>query len=228
MIKAVIFDLDNTLLDFMKMKSSSIKAAISGMIESGLDLDPEKAIKEIFDIYNKKGYEYQDVLSEFITNKVGQLDYKILAGGVVEYKKAKEESLSLYPEAYQTLILLSKMGLRLGIVSDAPSREAWIRLYTVKIHHLFDEVVTFNDTGVHKPGKEPFELMINKLNLKFENCIMIGDWPDRDIKGANQLGMKTAFAEYGSTENIPHSGADYDLKNITDIIHVIKDLNNIK
>ena len=59
MIKAVIFDLDNTLLDFMKMKSSSIKAAIQGMIESGLNVDPDEATKEIYDIYDKKGYEYQ-------------------------------------------------------------------------------------------------------------------------------------------------------------------------
>ena len=39
------------------------------------------------------------------------------------------------------------MDLRLGIVSDAPSREAWIRLYTLKLHNKFDHVVTFNDTG---------------------------------------------------------------------------------
>ena len=52
MIKAVIFDLDNTLLDFMKMKSSSIKSAIDGMIEAGLDLNREKASDEIYDIYD--------------------------------------------------------------------------------------------------------------------------------------------------------------------------------
>ena len=228
MVKAVIFDLDNTLLDFMKMKSSSIKAAIQGMIESGLNVDPDEAAKEIYDIYDKKGYEYQDVFNEYITKKVGFLNYKILAGGIVEYKRAKEGSLRLYPDVHQTLIDLSKMSLKLGIVSDAPSREAWIRLYTVKLHHLFDQVVTFNDTGVHKPGKEPFELMINKLDVEFENCIMVGDWPDRDIKGANQLGMKTAFAQNGAAENISNSGADYDLNRISDIITIIKDLNGLK
>ena len=39
MIKAVIFDLDNTLMDFMKMKSMSIDAAIHGMIEAGMSID---------------------------------------------------------------------------------------------------------------------------------------------------------------------------------------------
>ena len=48
MIKAVIFDLDNTLMDFMKMKSMSIDAAINGMIEAGLDLDFKIAKDEIY------------------------------------------------------------------------------------------------------------------------------------------------------------------------------------
>ena len=42
MIKAVIFDLDNTLLDFMKMKEYAVKAAIAGMIEAGLDIYDEE------------------------------------------------------------------------------------------------------------------------------------------------------------------------------------------
>mgnify|MGYP000985357324 CR=1 FL=1 len=57
MIKAVIFDLDNTLLDFMKMKEYAVKAAIAGMIEAGLNIDPDKSYKTIIGIYEKKGWE---------------------------------------------------------------------------------------------------------------------------------------------------------------------------
>ena len=44
-IKGVVFDLDNTLLDFMKMKEFAVKAAIKGMIEAGLLLDEDQAYK---------------------------------------------------------------------------------------------------------------------------------------------------------------------------------------
>ena len=225
MIKAIIFDLDNTLLDFMSMKSSSINAAVNGMIESGLELNSEKAKEEIFKIYENKGYEYQDVLTEFVKAHCGNVDYKILAGGIVEYKRAKEKSLKLYPDVTKTLITISKMGLKIAVLSDAPTREAWTRLYTVKLHHIFDEVVTFNDTGVHKPGKEPFMLMIDRLKIDSKDCLMVGDWPDRDIKGAKQFGMKTAFAKYGNSENIAHSDADYDLDNFSDLLDIIKEEN---
>jgi len=65
MIKAVIFDLDNTLLDFKKMKEHGVKAAISAMIEAGLDCNEEEAYKIIFDIYHQKGWEYQTKFDDF-------------------------------------------------------------------------------------------------------------------------------------------------------------------
>ena len=226
MIKAIIFDLDNTLLDFMKMKSSSINAAVLGMISAGMNINKEDSIQEIYNIYDTKGYEHQEVLNEFIVNKIGSINYKYLAAGIVEYKKAKEESLNLYDDVIPTLDKLIDMDLKLGIVSDAPSREAWIRLYTLKLHNKFKEVVTFNDTGFYKPAKEPFIRISDKLNVELNECMMIGDWPDRDIKGANQVGMKTAFAKYGNTEKINTSGADHDLNSISQLINIIKTYNS--
>ncbi|MBT5225628.1 MAG: haloacid dehalogenase, partial [Candidatus Marinimicrobia bacterium] len=46
MIKGVVFDLDNTLLDFMKMKEFAVKAAIKGMIEAGLKVNEDKSYIE--------------------------------------------------------------------------------------------------------------------------------------------------------------------------------------
>ena len=225
MIKSVIFDLDNTLLDFMKMKSVSINAAVQAMINMGMDIDKEKSVNEIFTIYDTKGYEHQEVFNEFIINKIGKINYKYLAAAIVEYKKAKEISLNLYPDVIPTLNKLLSMNLNLGIVSDAPSREAWMRLYTLNLHNFFGEVVTFNDTSFYKPAKEPFIKISEKLNANLEECIMIGDWPERDIKGAGQLGMKTAFAKYGSTEDIIDSGADYELDSLSEILDIIHQIN---
>ena len=221
MIKSVIFDLDNTLLDFMKMKSVSINAAVKAMIDVGMDIDKEEAVNEIFTIYDTKGYEHQEVFNEFIIKKIGKINYKYLAAAIVEYKKAKEISLNLYPDVIPTLNKLKSMNLNLGIVSDAPSREAWMRLYTLDLHNFFDDVVTFNDTGVYKPAKEPFIKISEKLNANLEECMMVGDWPERDIKGANEVGMKTAFAKYGDTFDTKNSGADFELEDISDLIKII-------
>tara|TARA_B100001250_G_scaffold318482_1_gene281120 strand:+ start:9 stop:689 length:681 start_codon:yes stop_codon:yes gene_type:complete len=225
MIKAVIFDLDNTLLDFMNMKSQAVISGINGMIEAGFQIDKDYAYKNIFKIYESKGWEYQEVFDDFILSEIGKLDYKILASGIVAYRKAKEASLILYPNVNSTLITLSKLGLKLGVVSDAPSREAWMRICSVNLHHIFDAVVTFHDTGMHKPSPEPFRKISLLLEVIPEESIMIGDWPERDVIGAKKLGMKTAFAKYGDVFGTKESGADYDIMNINEVIDIIKKEN---
>ena len=136
MIKAVVFDLDNTLLDFMAMKSYAVKAGINGMIEAGLKIESDKAINIIMAIYEKKGYEYQAVFDDLLLQELGKMNYKYLAAGIVAYRKAREASLILYPNVNSTLIKLTKMGLKLGVVSDAPSREAWMRICYLNLHHI--------------------------------------------------------------------------------------------
>jgi putative hydrolase of the HAD superfamily len=61
MIRAIIFDLDNTLVDFMSMKRLAVDAAIHAMIDAGLPFDVETAEKEILSVYEREGIEYQTV-----------------------------------------------------------------------------------------------------------------------------------------------------------------------
>ena len=227
MTKAIIFDLDNTLLDFVKMKQFAVKAAITAMIEAGLDVDEEKAYKDIFDLYVEKGWENQQVFDDYLNQTVGKVSNKILAAGIVSYRRAREATLLVYPNVNKTLIELIKMGIRLSVVSDAPSREAWMRLYYLNLHHVFDPVLTFDDTGVRKPSPKPFEMALDIIQAKPDEVLMIGDWPERDVVGAKQIGMKTIFARYGDTFGTVDSGADWDVNDIYDLVDIVKELNNV-
>ena len=227
MIKAIIFDLDNTLLDFVKMKQFAVKAAITAMIEAGLDVDEEKAYKDIFDLYVEKGWENQQVFDDYLNQTVGKVSNKILAAGIVSYRRAREATLLVYPNVNKTLIELIKTGIQLSVVSDAPSREAWMRLYYLNLHHIFDPVLTFDDTGVRKPSPKPFEMALDILQAKPEEVLMIGDWPERDVVGAKQIGMKTIFARYGDTFGTVDSGADWDVNDIYDLVGIVKELNDV-
>ena len=225
LIKAVIFDLDNTLLDFMKMKDAAIRSAVDAMAEAGLAVEKKEAVRAIKEIYNAKGYEYQEVFDDYLRGQSGRVNYKYLASAIVAYRRAKEASLMLYPRVNVTLMTLAKMGLKLGVVSDAPSREAWMRLCYLNLHHLFDAVVTFNDTGVHKPAPEPFERICNLLDIRPDEALMVGDWPEKDMVGAKQVGMTTAFARYGDTLEVVESGADYDLSDIYQLVNIVRERN---
>ena len=226
-IKGVIFDLDNTLLDFMKMKEVAVKSAIKGMIEAGLEIDEQKSYEDIISIYEEFGWENQKVFDVFLNKSIGYVDNKFLAAGIVAYRRAREANLLAYPNVNRTLVGLTKLGIKLAVVSDAPSREAWMRIYYLNLYHFFDAVITFDDSGERKPSSKPFEMALNKLKLEAEDSLMIGDWPERDVVGAKQIGMRTAFAVYGDTFGTKNSGADWDIQDVSEIITIIKKINNI-
>ncbi len=225
MIRAVIFDLDNTLVDFMRMKRMAIRAAVDAMIDAGLALDRGAAESEIQAIYDREGIEYQRVFDDFLEAHLGHVDHKLLASGIVSYRRAREAALVLYPHVTATLMELIKSGIRLAVVSDAPRREAWLRLCYLNLHHLFDVVVTFEDTGERKPSPAPFRAALERLGVKADEALMVGDWPERDMVGATQLGIRTVFARYGDTFGTVESGADFEIEDIHELVEVVDRLN---
>jgi len=225
MLKAVIFDLDNTLVDFMLMKKQAVDAAINAMRDAGLKLSTDEIRQRIDQIYNERGIEFQSVFDELLYREFSKIDHKILSAGVIAYRRAREAALVPYPHVTMTLIELSKMQLKLGVVSDAPSKEAWLRLSYLNFHHLFDAVVTFDDTGVRKPNPEPFRKVLEMLQIEPGEALMVGDWAERDVLGAAQVGMKTVFARYGNTFGTEISNANYDIDDITQVIDIVKEEN---
>jgi putative hydrolase of the HAD superfamily len=130
-----------------------------------------------------------------------------------------------YPNVNKTFMALAKSGMKLAVVSDAPSREAWMRIYYLNLYHFFDVVITFDDSGERKPSAKPFQMALKAMELQPDETIMVGDWPERDVVGAKQIGMKTAFARYGDTFGTVHSGADWVLDDISELIQIIDEAN---
>ena len=225
MIRAIIFDLDNTLTDFMKMKRASIDAAVDGMLDAGLTLTREEVATRIYQVYDREGIEYQQVFDRFLNEALGHIDYKILSSAIVAYRRARDSYLVLYPHVNITLVELLKRGLKLAVVSDAPRLQAWTRLAHLQLHHLFDTIVAFEDTGERKPSPKPFERAIEVLGIAPSEAIMVGDWPERDVVGAAKVGIRTAFARYGDTFGTVHSGADYDLNDVYELVAIVDRLN---
>ncbi len=221
MIKAVIFDLDNTLIDFMKMKRLSCDAAISAMIDAGLNVNKDKAIKDLFSLYDKYGLEESRIFQKFLKKVAKKIDYEVLASGIVAYRRVRAGFLEPYPHVSDVLFELKRKGIKLAIVSDAPRLKAWIRLVSMRINHLFDVVVTFDDTKEMKPSNKPFQVASKKLIARPSECLMVGDRPERDIKGANKLGMLTCFAKYGNPKG-KGSKADYEINDIKELLEILE------
>ncbi len=223
-IKAILFDVDNTLIDFWKMKTESCKAAIDAMIAAGLKMSEKEALKLLYELYEIHGIESQRIFQQFTKKVYGKENYKLISHGVIAYRKMRESYLVPYPKVIPTLIELKKMGYKLAIVSDAPIMEAWMRLAALKLDDFFDEIVTKADARKQKTSPAPFNVALRKLGIKSAEAIMIGDRITRDVNTAKKIGLHTVYARYGD-ENPPKpgmSGADFEISDISEILNIVK------
>ena len=218
MIKAILFDLDNTLVDFMRMKRLACEAAVGAMIGAGLKTDRKKAMKVLFEMYDKYGMEYDRIFQVFLKRMTGRIDYGIMGAGIVAYRRVRENLLEPYPEVMPTLRKLKRY--KLGIVTDAPRIKAWIRLAAMNLQSEFDFVLTFDDTKRKKPDPRPFLMAIRKLKLRPDQIAMVGDMIEKDIEPARKLGMVTVLAKYGQITP-RKSKADFEIRKFRELLKIL-------
>jgi putative hydrolase of the HAD superfamily len=233
-IDAVIFDLDNTLTDFMRAKEESIRAAALAMVDAGLPMNAEEACERIFAIYKDRGIEHQRVFNFFLEETLGRVDDRMLAAAVVAYRRARDGALVVYPHAKLVLNRLLKQGYKLAVVSDAPRFEAWLRLVYLGLQHTFDLVLTYDDTGHHKPDPAPFRMALERLQVEPGRAVVIGDWKERDIAGGRAAGLHTVYARYGDQYSkysdksaAPEAEPDYVVDDLLQLLDVLDSLNGV-
>jgi len=223
MLKAIIFDLDNTLVNFWEFKQESAKEAAKAMVKAGLEMSPEACEKLIFKIYELHGIEYQLTFSELLKPfkfKKEKFE-KIRNAGISAYLRAKGRTLKPY-EGVEGMLFELKKDYLMAVLTDAPREQAQQRLEFVNLGQYFHAVGTFHDTNIYKPGVEPFLHILEKLSVKAGEALMVGDNPSRDIRGAKSAGMKTCFARYGHCFGDDGTKADFEIGKPVELLEVVR------
>lgn len=87
---------------------------------------------------------------------------------------------------------LAHSGYRLGLATSAAvSNENEIRavLARVQINQYFEKIYCFSNTGLQKPSEAFYRHILDDLNLKPQEALMIGDSLEKDVLAPNQLGI---------------------------------------
>ena len=94
------------------------------------------------------------------------------------------EKVELYPFARDTLEKLKEDGYKLGLVSTSTSKMLSAALKNNSIEHLFDVIISADDTDKHKPDPTPLFIALEHLGSKAEDAIFVGD-SDKDTGAAS-------------------------------------------
>jgi len=215
-LKAVIFDMDNTLFDFIEAQLSACKAVTSRLgVGSKYDL---------FDYFlqDPRRFEDHSNIADYMRDR-GLYDRETYGECCGIYDEAKMEAIVPYPGVKEVLEELRARGVRLAVVTNASNGNALARLNRAGLAGLFDAVVSAEMTKRMKPEPDSIMLALELLRAKPEEAVLVGDSLSRDIAAGIELGMRTVYAEYGD-RNLQEEGhePDHRIQDIRDLPRIFR------
>ena len=138
-----------------------------------------------------------------------------------------DKLVTIFPGIKELLADLKAAGYVLGIVTSRTRESALRYMDMFAITSYFSDLVTCDDTTVHKPNPEPILLAMSKLGASAEESIMIGDSPF-DIKCANNAGVDSVMVNWritcDETSVIDDAKVDYWIHQPSDLVELLKTL----
>jgi len=182
--------MDNTLFDLVEAQVAACHAVVKHLGQN----DGEDLFS--YFLTPTHGFESHENIRQYMEER------NIPANGTYRsacrvYEEVKLRNIFPYEGVLGTLQSLHERGYPMGIVTDAHSRDATLRLEKTGLLPFFCYVVSFDMTGIKKPAHEPFLFALEIMKAQAGEAVLIGDSPRRDIEPCRSLGIKTVYARYG-------------------------------
>ena len=230
-----VFDLDNTLYDFVDFFAPAFRGMISA-ISQKTNISEKILIEDAKEVYQKRGFlEYYFLIREMKSflnyNKDDIIKLELLAR--IVFGKIRKSRLKLYPNMYDVISNLYDGGVTIVAITNAPRHQTCKRLKDLQINKFFSRVICIEDPEIpdyytakinpcknistiiltrteSKPSPTSYEKLKEYYSDK-SNFWVVGDNVDRDLKPASNLGYKTIWASYGCEIDKKNYDTAYEL-----------------
>ena len=216
MIKAVLFDFDETLQD---RTAAFDKYADAFMDEFLPQISKEEKQKRINDMV-KTGNGGYVVRTKWYQQLIDMWQWKNAPSAqmLAEHYDTKFGTFNvIFKETVPLLKELRAKGIKTGVITNGPSVLQHTKLDNSGLLPYCDIVVVSGDINIHKPDAAIFIYTADKLGLKAEECLYVGDHPVNDIEGALGAGMKAVRMNWGWFK-------DKDLRSDVPVVDTIYDV----
>ncbi len=226
-LKAILFDIDDTLFSTTEFARKARRNAVRAMIQAGLDVPEEVVLKELDEVLAEFSSNYEhhfDKLLQRLRPACLQATNAalIVAAGVAAYHDTKFRELAPFDDVFPLFADLKRSGMRLGIVTHGwtvKQAEKLVRLGLVP--YLDPRAVFISDQiGISKPNPKLYALALRDLGLSAEEVMYVGDSPLHDIAPPKSLGMITVWARRAARHGLEGTGVVPD--------HVVEDFEELR
>lgn len=218
MIKAVLFDFDETLQDRTAAFEKYMDTFFSEFCPE-LDFAEREKRKEDMRVTGKGGYVNREEWYQGLIDMWGWQNAPSKTVLANHYDRRFGDHNVIFPHSLPLLKELKAHGYTTGVITNGPSALQNHKMDTSGLRPYCDIVVVSGDVGVHKPDPALFGYTAELLGLECSQCTYVGDHPVNDIQGALAAGMHAVRMNWGWFKDCDLRP---DVPVITDIIDVLK------
>ncbi|MCT4776803.1 HAD family hydrolase [Exiguobacterium aquaticum] len=214
-LKAVLFDLDGTLLNrdesvrrFIHDQYTRLKGHLTGIEERDyvtrfIELDHHG--------YRWKDAVYDQLIQEFEISGITRQEL------LDDYVNRFQHFCVAFPNLKPMLSALKARGLRLGIITNGSGEFQMKSIRGLGIHDYFDCILVSEWEGMKKPDPELFQRALERLDVTPGTAMFVGDHALHDIQAAKRVGMRTVWKRNDRWEE-SDAGADESIDDLSELI----------
>lgn len=187
-MKAVLFDLDNTLYPEIDFVISGFKV-ISEYIADQYDLDQSSLLQRMLTILDRdgRGKIFDALLQEL--NLQNEINVELL----VYLYRSHIPAIHLDEDVLLTFEYFKNKGIALGVITDGEVLVQRNKIFALGLESMFDVIIYTDLLGRNywKPSTVPFDIALDILQVSYNDATYVGDDISKDFRGPNYLGMTT-------------------------------------
>lgn len=210
-LKAILFDLDGTLVD----SALSIGDVLNQMrVERNLDCLEIQKYKEWISL------GANDLIANSLEISVSDVD-PFLQEFRIRYASKKTASTDMFPHVKETLSQIKNIGITMGICSNKPIHLCQKVLSDLNLDGYFSCVVGGGSASSSKPSREPIDLALSMLGQFHCDALLVGD-STVDQRASKNSGLPFIFFSGGYNDGVDSSEVAATINSMNDLIPLAK------
>lgn len=212
-LRAVLFDLDDTLFSTTAFARTARANAVRAMVDAGLGLPVDVVLRELYEVIAEFSSNYDHHFDKLLQRLRPEALEKhnpalIVAAGVAAYHDTKFEELAPFDDVFPLLSGLRRAGMMCGIITHGWTSKQAEKLVRLGLVPYLDPGAVFisDQIGISKPNPKLYQLALGDLGLEPDEVMYVGDSPYHDVAPPNSLGIVTAWAKRAAKYEIEGTG----------------------